>query len=64
MPRVKGSASGLFSTVCICAPATARAAPTTTAISATGRRMSQITTRSVAGTSEGETRADTTSPTP
>ena len=32
--------------VCICAPATDSEAPTVTAISAMGMRMSQITTRS------------------
>ncbi len=53
MPSVKGLASGLFRIVCICAPAIASAAPVTTAISATGSRMSQITTRSAAGASEG-----------
>ena len=33
-PRVKGLASGLFSTVCISAPDSARAAPTSTAVRA------------------------------
>ena len=45
MPSVKGLASGLVRMVCICAPATESAAPTTTAITATGMRMSQITVR-------------------
>ena len=41
MPRVNGLASGLFRIVCISAPAIASDAPTTTAISAIGRRISQ-----------------------
>ena len=41
---MKGLASGLLRIVCICAPAADSAAPTTTAIRATGIRISQITT--------------------
>ena len=41
MPSVNGLASGLLRIVCISAPAMASEAPTTTAISAIGRRISQ-----------------------
>ncbi len=44
MPSVNGLASGLARMVCICAPASDSEAPTVTAISAIGMRMSQITT--------------------
>ena len=37
MPSVKGSASGLLRMVCICAPATPSIAPTSTAMTATGK---------------------------
>ena len=37
-PSVNGSAKGLFRIVCICAPATANNAPTSTAVMATGNR--------------------------
>ncbi|MNT30801.1 hypothetical protein D3C72_1666130 [compost metagenome] len=39
-PSVNGLARGLFNTVCISRPATARLAPTTSADNATGKRMS------------------------
>jgi hypothetical protein len=61
MPRVKGLASGLLRIVCICAPAAESAAPTTTAMSATGMRMSQITTLVCSETSGEPTSASTTS---
>ena len=61
MPSVKGLASGLLRIVCIWAPAAERAAPTTTAISATGMRMSQITTQIWVETSGDPARASTTS---
>ena len=60
MPSVKGLASGLARMVCIWAPASDRQAPTVTAISATGMRMSQITTRSCRSTSDGESTAEIT----
>ena len=44
-----GLAKGLSSMVCISAPAMARPAPTTTAISAVGMRMTQTITRVLAG---------------
>jgi hypothetical protein len=47
--------------VCICAPASDSAAPTATAISATGRRMSHITTRTCGDALSGENNAPRTS---
>ena len=44
MPSVKGSASGLLRMVCICAPATPSIAPTSTAMTATGKRTFQMIT--------------------
>ena len=61
MPSVNGLASGLARIVCICAPATDKAAPTTTAISAIGIRICQITTEICPSTSIGRTIARRTS---
>ena len=47
MPRVNGSARGLFRMVCICAPAMPSMAPTSTAMIATGRRTFHTTTSSL-----------------
>ncbi|MNI84243.1 hypothetical protein D3C73_1411310 [compost metagenome] len=44
-PSVKGLASGLFRMVCISAPASPSAMPTSAAINADGSRMSQTITR-------------------
>src|SRR3546814_16395538 len=41
-PNVNGLASGLFSTVCISAPARPRAAPARRALTARGNRIGQI----------------------
>lgn len=60
-PSVKGLASGLFRTVCICTPATARLAPTTSADRATGRRNSQKMTCTAKGAS-GRHKAASTCP--
>ena len=60
MPRVKGLARGLARMVCICAPATDKAAPTTIAITATGMRISQTTVRTWAETAWGLKMARTT----
>ena len=62
MPRVNGLANGLLRMVCICAPASDNAAPTATAISATGRRISHITTRTCGAALSGESSAPSTSP--
>ncbi|MNN92927.1 hypothetical protein D3C81_2112840 [compost metagenome] len=61
MPKVNGLANGLLRIVCICAPASDNAAPTATAINATGRRMSHITTRTCGEALSGENRAPSTS---
>ena len=61
MPRVKGLASGLARMVCICAPAAESAAPTTIAMTATGMRISQTTTRIWSGAEAGLRMAATTS---
>ncbi len=60
-PRVNGLASGFARTVCICAPASDRLAPTVTASRAMGIRMSQMTTRSWSSAAPGAMIVRTTS---
>ena len=52
-PSVNGLASGLLRMVCISAPARPSAAPTSAAIRACGRRMSQTMTRVLGSAAAG-----------
>ena len=62
MPRVKGSASGLSRMVCICAPASDRLAPISSAMTAIGRRRLHRTVRVCLSTPPGSTIPRSTCP--